>query len=215
MSILSVKNLTFGYEDCPVFNDFSINFEEGNLYCIVGENGAGKTTLLKCITSLINNGTSIYYNECEIAKNKNLLKNFSYIMNEDTLYDYMTVLENISFYKNLFSENCDFVSRVKEILVALNCYNYKDYLVKNLSQGTRNKIYLAIMLCKKAKIILLDEPFTALDNKSQKFFFEFIKNKSLNDNITVLMVTHIDEFKSIANKTIHIEKSVLCDKNND
>ena len=209
MEILSVKNLTFGYLDCPVFKDFSLQIEQGHIYLIDGENGVGKTTLLKCMTSILNNGKNIFYEGTPIENNKYLLKNIAYVMSEDTLYPYMTVDENISFYKNLFSEGKEFTDKVYNILNKLNCRNYKDFLVKNLSQGTRNKIYLAIMFSKNARVLILDEPFTALDKDSQKFFLELIKQQNNKNKITIIMVTHISEFKIIASKVVHVEKRDL------
>lgn len=206
MSILSVKELTYGYNDCPVFKNFEVSFDKGKIYCIVGENGAGKTTLLKCISSLSNNSKGIYYEEQPIDKNKDLLQKISYIMSEDTLYPYMTVNENIKFYATLFYKTYNFKDKVSDILTQLGCDIYRDYLVKNLSQGTRNKIYLSIMLSKDAEIFLLDEPFTALDRNSQEFFFNFIEVKNRKEKSTFIIVTHIEEFKKISSKIIEIHK---------
>lgn len=206
MSILSVKNLTYGYRDCPVFKNLDVSFDKGKIYCIVGENGAGKTTLLKCISSLLNDSKCIYYEDQLIEKNKDLLQNISYIMSEDTLYPYMTVNENIKFYASLFYKTSNFKNKVNDILTRLGCNVYRDYLVKNLSQGTRNKIYLSIMLSKDAEIFLLDEPFTALDKQSQEFFFDFIKEKDKKEKSTFIIVTHIEEFKKISSEIIEIKK---------
>lgn len=206
MSILSVKELTYGYKDCPVFKNFGASFDKGKIYCIVGENGAGKTTLLKCISSLINNSKGIYYENQPMEENKDLLQNISYIMSEDTLYPYMTVNENIKFYASLFYKTSNFKNKVNDILTRLGCNIYQDYLVKNLSQGTRNKIYLSIMLAKDAEIFLLDEPFTALDKKSQEFFFNFIEEKNKKEKSTFIIVTHIEEFKKISSEIIEIQK---------
>lgn len=211
MDILSIKNLTFGYKDCPVFEDFSISFEEGKIHCVVGENGAGKTTLLKCISSLINNSKDVYYKGNSIEKDKSLLQSISYIMSEDTLYPHMTVNENIKFYSSLFSKTKKFKDKVHYLLNKLGCDEYADSLVKSLSQGTRNKIYLSIMLSKDAEVFLLDEPFTALDSQSQKFFFDLIKEKNKNENSTFIIVTHIEEFKKIASNTIEIKKLKIAD----
>ena len=206
MSILSVKELTYGYNDCPVFKNFWVSFSKGKIYCIVGENGAGKTTWLKCISSLSNNSKGIYYENQSIEENKDLLQNISYIMSEDTLYPYMTVNENIKFYATLFYKTSNFKNKVNGILTQLGCDIYRDYLVKNLSQGTRNKIYLSIMLSKDAEIFLLDEPFTALDKKSQEFFFNFIEEKNRKEKSTFIIVTHIEEFKKISSEIIEIHK---------
>lgn len=208
MNIIEIKNLTFGYEDNPILSDVSIDFEKGKIHLIEGENGAGKTTLLKCITALINEGKNVYINGISVSDNKNVLSKVSYIMSNDTLYDYLTVNENILFYKSLFNEKDTFYKEVKEMLARLDCCQYLDYLVKNLSQGTRNKIYMAIFLMKNADIIILDEPFTALDGRSQCYFIEYMQKINQNKGKTILMVTHIEQFKKIATNIVKITKEI-------
>ncbi len=206
MEILSVKDLTFGYKDCPVFDRFSCSIAEGDFCLIEGVNGAGKTTLMKCLTSLINQGSCIYYRGQEIAANKHLLANLSYVMSEDTLYDYLTVEENISFYRALFGEGSAFTRYVHDVLADLDCTQYLDFLIKNLSQGTRSKIYMAIMLAKRADVLLLDEPFTALDQASQAYFCDLIQKQNRENGKTVVLVTHIAQFKQLATSKIEITK---------
>ena len=78
--------------------------------------------------------------------------------------------------------------------------------MKNLSQGTRNKLYLSIMLSKKHSLLILDEPFTALDKTTQQTIIKKIHNYTLEENKSVIMVTHVKEFKKIATRTAYVEK---------
>jgi ABC-type multidrug transport system ATPase subunit len=127
-------------------------------------------------------------------------------MSEDTLYDYLTVDENISFYRSLFGEGESFSKDVYRVLEDLDCTQYRGFLIKNLSQGTRSKIYMAIMLAKRADVLLLDEPFTALDQASQEYFCELIRRQNRTDGKTVVLVTHIAQFKAMATSKIEITK---------
>lgn len=127
-------------------------------------------------------------------------------MSEDTLYDYLTVKENINFFRMLFEENQQFIKRVQLLCEILDIDKYENYLIKNLSQGTRNKLYLAIMLSKKHNILILDEPFTALDKKTQDIVINKIKTDSTECEKCVIMVTDINEFKEIATRVVHINK---------
>ena len=136
-NILEVKNLTFGYEDEPVLENFNMSISKNEILLIDGENGAGKTTLLKCITNIINNGKNIFINGVEVFSDKSVLKNISFIMSEDTLYDYLTLKENIIFFKTLFDEDDEYVDNVKSLCNELAIDKYEDYLIKNLSQGTK------------------------------------------------------------------------------
>jgi ABC-type multidrug transport system ATPase subunit len=127
-------------------------------------------------------------------------------MSDDTLYEYLTVGENIKFYKNLFSEKSSYDERVKEYIRLFDIEQYYNILVKNLSQGTRNKLYIAIMLSKDFKALVLDEPFTALDKGTQETIMSKIQFEAISNNKSVIMVTHIEEFKKIATRRITIHK---------
>ena len=206
IELLKVENLTFGYEDDPVLKNFNLSVTENEIILIDGINGAGKTTLLKCITNLLNNGENIYINGTEVFKDKDVLKAISFIMSDDTLYDYMTLEENITFFMSLFKEKQEFIKKVYKLCEELKILQYRNYLVKNLSQGTRNKLYLSIMLSKKHSLLILDEPFTALDKTTQQTIIKKIHNYTLEENKSVIMVTHVKEFKKIATRTAYVEK---------
>lgn len=206
MKLLEVRDLTFGYEDAPVLDGFTMTVFENEILLIEGENGAGKTTLLKCITNVLNNGKRIYIQGTEVFNDKTALKNISFIMSEDTLYDYLTVTENIVFFKTLFDEGNEYINKVKELCVTFGIAPYENYVIKNLSQGTRNKLYLAIMLSKKHSILILDEPFTALDKNTQDMVMDKITMDAREKGKCVVMVTHIHAFKNIATRNITVNK---------
>lgn len=208
MKILEINNLTFGYDDDPVLDNFNMTISENEILLIDGENGAGKTTLLKCITNVVNNGKSIFINGTEVSTDKSVLKNISFIMSDDTLYDYLTLRENITFFKTLFDEDDSYIIKVDSLCKTLDINKYDNYLIKNLSQGTRNKLYLSIMLSKKHNILILDEPFTALDKKTQGVMIDKIKADSKLKGKAVIMVTHVSEFKDIATRMITVNKIV-------
>jgi len=204
--LIEVRDLTFGYEDIPILENLNLKVNNGEILLIEGDNGVGKTTLLKCIGSIVNGGKNIYFEGKHLLEHKDQIKNISFVMSEDTLYEYLTVGENIKFYKNLFSEKSSYDERVKAYIQLFDIEQYYNVLVKNLSQGTRNKLYLAIMLSKNFKSLILDEPFTALDKSTQEKIISKIKFEAMNNNKSVIMVTHIDEFKKIATRRITILK---------
>lgn len=206
---LSVKNLSFSYGNKNILKKVNFSVSDGDILLINGENGSGKTTLLKCLVGFINNGKNIFIDDQEVVNNKNLITNMSYVMDTDTLYDYLTVEENIKLYKEIFKEKDIFENNVDEYISMFNITKYKNYLVKELSQGTRHKVYISIMLSRKSKIIILDEPFTSLDKMSQENIMKNIELISKKFQKTVILVTHIQEFSKISNKNY-----VLCKEEN-
>lgn len=209
--LLQVENLTFGYEEDPVIKNVTLELKGGEILHIDGKNGVGKTTLLKCIANVLNSGKNIFYNGKEIYKNKDCLKEFSFVMSEDFLYDYMTMEENIVFFQKLFEESSDYRERVDSYVTMFGISEYMNKLVKALSQGTRNKLYIAIMLSKKHHVLLLDEPFTALDKKTQEIILQHVEEYKNDKTKGVIMVTHIQQFMKIATKVYEMGG---CDNDN-
>ena len=204
--LIKVKNLTYGYEDDPVIKNVSLELRSGEVLLLEGENGAGKTTLLKCITNVLNSGKDVFYEEKEVYKNKRLIKNFSYVMSEDYLYDYMTMDENIKFFKKLFKEDAEYLDKVEVFVEKFGIKSYRNKLVKTLSQGTRNKLFIAIMFSKKHSVLILDEPFTALDKETQNVILPCVEDYKNSDDKAVLMVTHIEQFKRIATRKFILKR---------
>ena len=199
-TLIRVDDLTYGYEDDPVIKNLSLEVNAGEIVLIEGENGAGKTTLLKCMTGILNNCKSVFMDGKEISECKEELKNISFVMSEDFLYDYLTLRENVEFFKKLFDEDADFDKNIAFFVDKFGLGKYEDYLVKNLSQGTRNKLYIAIMFSKHHKILVLDEPFTALDTATQDVILDYVRGYTKLTDKAVIMVTHIAQFKEISTK---------------
>ncbi|MGL4662119.1 MAG: ATP-binding cassette domain-containing protein [Culicoidibacterales bacterium] len=189
--IVKIRNLSFNYDDKQVFEKFDCDILSG-ITCISGENGIGKTTLLNCIAGIID-----YSGTIVIDKSKKI----TYLTNEDYLFDFLTVEENINYFCNLFYEKKEYKKNVVQFLKVLNLdIDYQNTLVKNLSQGMRNKVFLGITLQRNADIILMDEPFTALDRDSMDQLVEFLKVTKKD----IVYTTHIDEFKNIADNHIRL-----------
>ncbi|MBE6015033.1 MAG: ABC transporter ATP-binding protein [Lachnospiraceae bacterium] len=204
--MVKVDNLTFGYEEMPVLESLSIEARGGEILLIEGENGSGKTTLLNCITNLVNGGKNIYIEGKEVYLNKNVLKKVAYIMSSDCLYDYLTVRENIAFFKAMLGEGKEYEKKIEALCKEFGITELEDILVKNLSEGTRNKVYLAIMLSKKHSILIMDEPFTALDEGMQKYLLDYVQEYSKTQEKCAILVTHIKEFQRIATRRFLLKK---------
>ncbi|PHD45689.1 hypothetical protein COF67_23685 [Bacillus toyonensis] len=195
--------MSYGYEnEKKIFEDFNLVVNQGDIVCIEGNNGCGKTTLLNCITGVINNFNSIYIFNQSVKSNTKLAKNISYVMNEDFLYDHLTVKENINYFKILFNGNSYYDNEIEYYMNILGINSYNNFLVKELSQGNRHKLYIAIMLSKEFEVLVLDEAFTSLDKNSQIKMLELVINRLENLKKTIIFVTHIEEFKKVSTRNI-------------
>ena len=192
--MLSVKNLTFSYHKTPVLKDISFKIEQGEHLAIIGESGSGKSTLLKLLYGEYDlNFGNIHWKDTEILGPKfNLVIGYDfmkYVTQEFDLEPFTSVEENIGkFLSNFFPEEKK--ARTAELLDVVELSEFAKTKVKTLSGGQKQRVALAQALARQPEIILLDEPFSHIDNfKKQSLrrrIFKYLKHK----NISCVLATH-------------------------
>lgn len=186
---LEVKNLVKSYGDNLVLDNINFEFESNKIYGLLGRNGSGKTTFFNCINKDIDYNSGTFYlttNKKEILDNKDI----GYVTSTPVVPEFLTGREFIQFYLDI---NKDRIDNIKDIdyyfdLVKLNNID-QDILLKEYSQGMKNKIQLLINLIGNSKVVLLDEPLTSLDIVVQEDMKKLFK-KLKKDHIIILS-THI------------------------
>lgn len=203
-NLLEIKDLTKIYHtkngEIKAIDNISFNLYEKEFLCIVGSSGCGKSTLLNILANLDEKSDG------QIKKNKNL--KIGYMLQEDALFPWLTILENatlgLEIKKIKTKENVEYV---KELLTK---YGLKDFLYKypsQLSGGMRQRVALIRTLAIKPDILLLDEPFSALDYVSRLMVSEDVKKIIKAEKKTVIMITHdLAEAISLADRIIVLSK---------
>lgn len=192
--MLQVKNISFRYKTQPVLNNISFKIKAGEHLSIIGESGSGKSTLLKLLygTYDLNNG-QIFWKDHEILGPKyNLIigpEFMKYVAQEFDLMPFITVAENIgAFLSNFYPEEKQ--KRIKELLDVVELNDFANIKVKLLSGGQKQRVALARAIAKQPEVLLLDEPFSHIDNfKKQSLrrsLFKYLKEK----NIACIVATH-------------------------
>ena len=188
--MLSVKKLSCIRGDRRLFRDLSFSVESGEIMRIHGPNGAGKTTLLRSISGLM------VPDEGEIAWDGQPVKKIGdeffnhllYLGHKNALKDEFTAFENLNVIAQLAGVD-DVEEEVVKALKGIGLAHCADLPVKVLSQGQQRRVALSRLLMSRAKLWILDEPFSALDAKSvdvlQKIIIEHIENGGM-----VLLTTH-------------------------
>jgi ABC-type Fe3+/spermidine/putrescine transport system ATPase subunit len=192
--MLNVKNLIFSYNKTPVLKDLTFKVVQGENLAIIGESGSGKSTLLKLLYGEYDlNFGNIHWKDIEILGPKhNLVVGpdfMKYVAQEFELMPFISVEENIGkFLSNFFPKEKK--KRTAELLEVVELTAFAKTKVKTLSGGQKQRVALARALAKQPEIILLDEPFSHIDNfKKQSLrrsVFKYLKNK----NITCIVATH-------------------------
>jgi ABC-type Fe3+/spermidine/putrescine transport system ATPase subunit len=195
--MLQVNNISFGYNKNLVLDTLSFQVEPGEYAAIIGESGSGKSTLLKLLYGEYDlNEGHIFWNNKEVLGPKfNLVVGYDFIKHvtqEFDLMPFISVEENIGkFLSNFFPKEKQ--ERISELLDVVELTAFAKTKVKTLSGGQKQRVALARAIAKQPEIILLDEPFSHIDNfKKQSLrrkFFKYLKEK----NITCIVATHDKE----------------------
>jgi ABC-type multidrug transport system ATPase subunit len=209
MKLLEVRDLTFSYGEVLVLHAFNMELLPHEIVLIDGEEGAGKTTLLKCVAHGLSEGDDIFINGRSVKTDKTLKQQISFVQSEDALYDYLTLDENIRFFQSLLDEDDAFVTKARNMCEEFGIEKYENYLVQSMPQATRQKLYLAIMFSKRHNILILDEPFTALDKRTQRRVITKVKRFAKQANHALLIVTKVETLRAIATRTIEVQKIAI------
>ena len=202
--ILNIENIYKTYYSLDgetlTLKDFSLNIKSGEFVSIIGTSGCGKSTILNIIASLDKNY------EGKIKFNKKVT--IGYMLQEDTLFDWLTVYENailgLKIQNKMTKKNLEYVSM---LLKKYGLCDFKDKYPNSLSGGMRQRVALIRTLAIKPDILLLDEPFSALDYLTRLKISDDVYKIIKEENKTVIMVTHdLAEAISMADRIVVLSK---------
>ncbi|PEA28986.1 ABC transporter ATP-binding protein [Bacillus toyonensis] len=183
------------FENKIILQESSLVIEDGKSYCITGANGSGKTTLLNYM--MTGTETKIYKNQKQIDLLE-FKRNTAFIPNNTPIFDLLTGWENIQYIYSLWriKDKDNYLKNVKMYcdLFELSQESLNDQ-VHTYSLGMKYKLFLISMISRNINLLLLDEPFTALDKNSQQEIYKVLI-KFLERGNSLIFVTHIEEFKN-------------------
>ena len=202
--LLEIKNLSKNYNtkmgEVKAIDNISFDVYDKEFLCIIGSSGCGKSTLLNILANLD------YLSEGEIIKNNDL--KIGYMLQEDCLLPWLNILDNATLGLDIMHIKTE--ENVKYVKNLLEKYGLGDFLEKypnQLSGGMRQRVALIRTLATKPDILLLDEPFSALDYMSRLMVSEDVSKIIKNEKKTVVMITHdIAEALSLADRIIVLSK---------
>ncbi len=185
MSVLEVKNLRKAYGEVRALDGISFTIPEGKIIGLLGPNGSGKTTFIKIVAGLLTSdfGTvTVMGNEIGV-ESKSLV---AYLPERNSIPEHFTVGEAVDFYADFFT---DFDrERAEELLAALRVE--KRYKIKTLSKGTKEKVQLVMVMSRRAKLYLLDEPISGVDPAARDYIIDTII-KNFAPTSSVIISTHL------------------------
>ena len=205
--MIEFKNVKKSYKQNIILENFNMKIEEGNLVVLIGSSGCGKTTLLKMINRLIENTSGQILVDGKDIKSMDPIKlrrSIGYVIQQTGLFPHMTVKENIEIIPKLMGiDQSEIDAKTEELLnmVGLDPEKYSDRYPVELSGGQQQRIGVARAFATDAKIILMDEPFSALDPITRAELQEELFSIQKEYRKTIVFVTHdMDEALNLADK---------------
>ena len=193
--MLQITNLSKSFSDTKVLDNISYTVDLGKLVALLGKNGSGKTTFLKCISNIMNiDSGHINYNG----------SSFLFFNDKANIFSDLTILNNLKCILRLYNQELD-VDNYNKYLDLLNLKEFENLPLKYLSRGNlqRNKLFVALNL--SWKYLLIDEPFTNLDDSAQDIFRDIFLDLKSKDK-TIIFSTHNFSYVSdICDQSIKIE----------
>ncbi|WP_420491292.1 ABC transporter ATP-binding protein [Neobacillus drentensis] len=207
MKLIEFKNIVKKYRSKPIIKPFSLEIEAGQLVVFIGPSGCGKTTLLKMINKLIQpTSGKIFVNGTDISTMNpiELRRNIGYVIQNTGLFPHMSIKENLELIPKLKGEDpASIATKTGELLelVGLDPKEYLHRYPKELSGGQQQRIGVARAFSTNSDIILMDEPFSALDPVTRSSLQDELFQMQKELNKTIIFVTHdMDEAIKIADK---------------
>lgn len=212
-NIIEVKNLSFSYHtltgETNVLSDISFSVKYGEFVSIVGPSGCGKSTLLSLISGMLKPEEG-YIRFADDAPPK-----MGYMLQRDHLLDWRTIYQNtilgLEINKLLTQENIDYVN---SLIDEYGLSDFKDKKPKELSGGMKQRVALIRTLALKPEILLLDEPFSALDFQTRLIVSKDISGIIKKEHKTAILITHdISEALRLSDKVIVLSRRPATIKN--
>jgi putrescine transport system ATP-binding protein len=190
--MLQAINIRKDFKEERVINDLNFTLQEHEMLSILGRSGSGKTTLLKILAGLENmDQGQVLLNGKDISLLKPNLRDIAYLYQEPLLFPHLNVYENIAFGLRLRKVSGSVIdTKVREMLEQLELPEQGKKMPGQLSGGQRQRVAFGRALIIQPKVLLLDEPFGALDAETRTNMQQFLKRMSGEMGLTGLFITH-------------------------
>ena len=208
---LQVGHLTKNYRTTPdspdILSDLNLAVEEGEFLCILGPSGCGKTTLIRCSAGLEDYEGSIMVDDNPVTRPGP--DRMMVFQDYNQLFPWKTVLKNVQYPMSIngIRDKNELRDRAMEKLKMVNLQDYADYYPHQLSGGMKQRVAIARGLVMNPKILLMDEPFAALDAMTRNRLQVELRNIKEKENLTVIFITHnIQESIVLGDRIIMMDK---------
>jgi sulfate transport system ATP-binding protein len=192
---IRTHNITKSFGDFDALKNVTLDVPPGELVALLGPSGSGKTTLLRVIAGLESADSGIItYGDSDVTRISARERNVGFVFQHYALFNHMTIFENIAFGLRVRKwKNPDVTKRVRELLQLIQLASLENRYPSQLSGGQRQRVALARALAAQPQVLLLDEPFGALDAKVRQELRSWLRRLHDEIHMTSVFVTHDQE----------------------
>lgn len=215
--MIEVKNISKSFGDKKVLHDINIVFEQGKTNLIIGYSGSGKTVLMKSLVGLIevDEGSILYdgrdFTKMSFKERKEIRKEFGMVFQGGALFDSLTIIENVMFPLNMFSNmsKSEKLDRANFCLKRVNLENVNHLYPSEISGGMKKRVAIARAIALNPKYLFCDEPNSGLDPVTSIVIDNLIKEITQEYKITTIINTHdMNSVMEIGDKVVFLYKGI-------
>jgi ABC-2 type transport system ATP-binding protein len=211
--VIKVKNLVKKFDKFVANDNLTFDVYKGEIFGFLGANGAGKTTTIRILCGL----SSPTSGEVNVAgfdaykQSEQIKKNIGYMSQKFSLYDDLTIVENIRFYAGIYGiSKAEIKKRTEELLENLGLTSDRNKLIHDIPLGWKQKLAFSVAIFHRPGIVFLDEPTGGVDPITRRQFWDLIY-KAAADGITVFVTTHYMDEAEYCNRVSIMSEGRIAD----
>ncbi len=210
MQVVNIDNVSYRFNSTLVLENISFTVDKGDFVGIIGPNGAGKTTLFRSMLGLLEDyqGRITFFGE-DIRKNRKILQKIGYIPQKNSTDQGFpaTVEEIVSLG---ITGRRPSKNKINHAIETVGLFDQKTKRIGELSGGQQQRVLIAKALANEPELLILDEPVTGIDLKTQNKFYVLLKKLNEENKITIIWASHdLDAVKKLANKIACVNKRIF------
>lgn len=210
MQVVNIDNVSYRFNSALVLENISFTVDKGDFIGIIGPNGAGKTTLFRSMLGLLEDyqGRITFFGE-DIRKNRNILQKIGYIPQKNSTDQGFpaTVEEIVSLG---ITSRRPSKNKINHAIETVGLFDQKTKRIGELSGGQQQRVLIAKALANEPELLILDEPVTGIDLKTQNKFYVLLKKLNEENKITIIWASHdLDAVKKLANKIACVNRRIF------
>lgn len=200
-NIVEIKDLTKSYYNKRALNNLNLSIETGKVVGILGPNGSGKTTLIKILAGILrqSKGEVLIDGQKPGVYSKSIV---SYLPDRNFLYDWMNINDAVTFYKDFYADFDE--NRADDLLRFMKLQ--RKMKINSLSKGMKEKLNLTLVLARKAKIYILDEPIAGVDPVARDQILNAIINNYEKDSSMIITTHLVRDMENIFDEVVYLSE---------